>query len=214
MSRKAMMPTRPSPPPPIARPPPPMPRRSRTCPGSSVAPLRNRTAGRFRRSVQSKHEALLVLADAYEAAFLEHADGAGVLAGDVGHQRPLRDLFDSRPQRCGRDPFPPVLAADPVADQPAFVALPAHDVPDHRPVRLDRAHVVGRIGADLLPVREVRLALARRKGGHRDRFGIALVLVEDRDVVVGDFADGYRQTLVASLAAERFGELSNSVGMA
>src|SRR5215212_9235462 len=98
----------------MAMPPPPMPRRSSTWPGSRVAPLRKRTAWRFRRGVQPKHGTLVVLPDLHESALLEHADRPGVVGMDEGMKRPLGYLLEEGAERRGRDPSAPVLTADPV----------------------------------------------------------------------------------------------------
>src|SRR4051794_39856203 len=163
-------------------PPPPMPRRSSTWPGSRVAPLRNRTAWRFRRSVQPKHGALVVLPDLHESALLEHADRAGILGVDARMARPLGYLLEEGAERRCRDASAPVLAADPVADQAPLLGLPADDVPRHLAVGLDRA--VDGVGscAVLLPVGVERLLVLGGDAGHGHPFGVALMLEEDGQV--------------------------------
>ncbi len=101
-------------------------------------------------------------------------------------ERPLGYLLEEGAERRRRDPSAPLLAADPVADQPPLLALPADDVAGHFAVGLDRA--VDGVGsrADVLPMREERLLVPGRDAGHGDAFGVALMLEEDGQVGVDD----------------------------
>src|SRR6187551_967386 len=136
------------------------------------------------------------------------------MGGNERVQRALRGLLDESLEGGRRDTLPPVLAPDPVADEPALLAVPATEVAGRLAVHLYGADDVARVRADLLPVRVEGLLVAGREVGHRDSDRIALVLVEDREVFVGDFAENYRQDLVASPAAERFGESLSATGIA
>src|SRR4030095_4620126 len=84
-----------------------------------------------------------------------------------------------------RDSPSPELLPDPVTDEPLVRRLPAHDISGDGAVEEDRLLSDGFVREDPLPVREERVAIARRKIRQAHRFGIELLLEEDRQIRLG-----------------------------
>src|SRR5262245_34087853 len=153
---------------------------------------------RIRRSalgVEHQDEVVYRLVVGAEAALLEHADRPRVVPGHAGVERAgAVDLVEVGAQGPGGDAAAPQRAVDPVADLAYAVTGKAQDRSGDRAVvgELDHAHHVHRVGTDACPVGHERVVVARRKVGHPDRLRVALVLEQDRQVVVADLAEADR----------------------
>src|SRR4051794_15964098 len=87
-----------------------------------------------------------------EAAFGEHAQARDVVLGDTRPHGTLAHLREELGHSARGIASSPVLAADPVSDQPLVVRGPAADVPDHLPILNDRPGDHGDVGEDPRPV--------------------------------------------------------------
>src|SRR5215210_2900989 len=102
-------------------------------------------------------------------------------------ERPCRLEVEERVQGAGRDPFPPVGAADPVRELPLPVVVPARDRADHLAVELDRLEKDRRIAAVPFPARVERGAVSRigrRERRHPERLIVGPMLEERVEVAV------------------------------
>ena len=103
-------------------------------------------------------------------------------------QRARAVLLQERSQCLCRDTLAPPFAADPVGDETLPGPREAAHIAHHVAVRSDRPDHDGVVPADACPMRRERLALPDGERCHPARFGIALVLEEEREVVVDDLA--------------------------
>jgi hypothetical protein len=123
-----------------------------------------------------------------ETAFFEDTDGAEVVLGHERKEGPLTQKIDELTESACRDAFLPMVATDPVTDQSLIVLNPASDATGNLVAEQDGSIDGGFIGPDLCPVLQMGLLLAGWECGHLDCNGIALVVVENLDVRVCDFA--------------------------
>src|SRR5215471_5541996 len=122
---------------------------------------------------------------ASKATLLEDANRSNISRRDKRMKWPLRFVrSDELLERCARDASPPMLFTEPKSNEPVLTLRPRQDVPCNVPIIDDDCLLcIARIRKHLLaPMREECIVLARWKCGHRDCFGLALMLEEDRQV--------------------------------
>ena len=109
---------------------------------------------------------LHVLADDGKPLFLQHAEGSGVVTGDMGVQRACLHVDQKQRQRSRGDAPAPVFAADPVPHLPFAGLLEPQDVAGDASIEeyglLQHDFVV----QDPVPVRHERIPLPGRESGH------------------------------------------------
>jgi len=135
---------------------------------------------------------MLVLVDhGVEATLLEDADRREVVESDPRVKGPGGLDHEKRREGPSGDAFAPVLATNPVADEPPGILFPTADVPNDHAADDDGAGEVLRAEDHCPPVGYESVALPRWKCGHAQRFWVALVLEEDRKVVICDVAEDH-----------------------
>src|SRR5215216_6580734 len=102
-------------------------------------------------------------------------------------ERPYGLEVEERVQGAGREPFPPVGAADPVRELPLPLVVPARDRSDHLTVELDRLEKNRWISAVPFPARVERgtiSGVSRRECRHSECLIISPIFEERIEVGV------------------------------
>src|SRR3954453_9983508 len=115
-----------------------------------------------------------------EARLLEHALGADVGRGGVCDKGSIVEELDERLESGRRDPSPPDLTSEPVADESSLGLAPRDEVTRHCAVRDDRPDRDAPLSAQTRPVAEEGVRITTREVGDRVRDRIVLLLEEDR----------------------------------
>ena len=134
----------------------------------------------------------IVLGRGDEVTFLQNPDGADVMLGYKGMERPVFHFGNERAESSRCNAPAPELAPNPVADQLPLLRDPAADIPSHLPVADDRANDVRGLAAKLDPMCPEGVVIPRGKRRHPHRLRVALMLEENRKIGVGDLAQNDR----------------------
>ena len=124
-----------------------------------------------------------------EPAFLQDADGGGVVFRDAGVER--TGLFQKNESRngFGGDATVPKGAIDPIADFALPFGEPAANVADYLTVEDDGLFQAGVVGEEFRPVLGELGRIARTEHDQRYGHGIALMFEEQRQVARLDVAE-------------------------
>jgi hypothetical protein len=130
--------------------------------------------------------------DVREAAFLEDANGAGVVARCTGVQRTCRlDPRQKLLQRASRDPLAPVLPTDPVRHLAVTLEVETRNVTQHSALGLDDPVRVVSVASDPCPPCIERTAVVGIDGGegrHPNRLTIRQVLEQHIQIPILELA--------------------------
>src|ERR671933_37875 len=161
-----------------------------------------RRDGQRRSCIESEDDLLRLLvpsvrkttidSDAREAAFLEDANGAGVVARRTGVQRTCRlDPRQKLLQRASGDPLAPVLPADPVRHLALTLEVETRDVTHHSALALDDPVRVVLVASDPCPPcieGTAVVGIGGGKGRHPNRLTIRPVLEQHIQIPILELA--------------------------
>lgn len=134
-----------------------------------------------------------VLVDDAEPAFLQHAQGAEIVAGGAGEHRAVFDEFEQELERLGGEALAPEFAAQPVGDLHVITVGKTRDVSDDLVIGHDDAIGHAGQGEDFGPMRmESHLVggILVHKRSHAVGFRVELLHVERFEIGRFHFPQG------------------------